>query len=130
MREITLDRLQLLNRVKANYVQHQQDYKDAVAGWANHTIAALQGRLDHVKADPLGSIQKARFGSGCNCAWGEPNPPDNWASSYEKAIEMLEAGCGMTVTLSEEDFNQLWKNNWSWTGAFNAQYTSYTGKAK
>lgn len=55
--------------------------------------------------------------------------PENQASSYEKAIRMLDMSIHDEVELSEQEFCSYVLNDWGWKDSFKASNTAYISHA-
>lgn len=116
-RQVTVDRLQLIEKLKANLVQHKADYEEAVIGYKIKIHSDLLVKIQEVElasdAQAL-DIKSVPF-----------NPPRSYAKEYEDAITLLEWQVGDTVILDQTAFKQFVQNEWTWSAGFDVLATSY-----
>ena len=116
-RQVTVDRIQLIEKLKANLVQHKADYEEAVIGYKIKLRADLENKLTHVKVasnEEVLEIKPVPF-----------NPPRSYAKEYEDAITLLEWQVGDTVILDQTAFKQFVQNEWAWSSGFDVLNTTY-----
>ncbi len=119
MHEVTVDRQDLLARVKANREQHEKDVKQAKEDY-------LEARVKETN-EWLGLLNE-----------GESAP---WTSTvahvrsnlddYDQAVAMLEMSVDERITLEAHEFTQLVLDKWGWKAQFDSARTSnssYLGK--
>ena len=116
MNAIKMNRLELLNIVRANkethvaaFVESVEDYKALVA-----KITAANAKLG--KTGDLEEFKKIK---------AVPAAPVSYEDSYRRAIRMLELSVEDIIEVEEDIFNQLVLDEWSWKRGFVASTMSY-----
>ena len=113
MEHVTVKKSQLLEIVKTNAEQHRKNYEDAVNGYQEECLAALEreaGKLRAVRTHVV-VIQE--------------HPPENHYADYECAIDMLEMSTEEEVLLQEHEFRQLVRDEWQWKRNWSEMNTKY-----
>jgi len=119
MKNITVDKAQLLAQVRENLDMHVREYSEAVVGWR-------QAVFD--KLSELTQLHGA--GESINLYLGsEFSKPQSYAKSYMRAIEMLKWDTSSTVTLDEKTFQQLVQDDWEWSSQFKYSSSQYMSSA-
>jgi hypothetical protein len=113
MNDITVNKSDLIERIKANRAEHRAIFLAAQEKYRAKVIELLDARL----AD-------ARNGAPIKLTFGLPEPAD-YTDEYTAALKALEWEISDTVTLDEESFRRLVLNEWRWAGHFAANTASY-----
>jgi hypothetical protein len=117
---VNVDRVHLLDTLRANLVKHVAAYNQAVIDYRLAHIADLQAAL--VLADneltPLNKLVTAF-----------DKPPVSYESSYVEVIEMFELSVDKTVHLASDAFRAYFKDEWTWKRSFELSNTTYATKA-
>ena len=116
MRTVNVHTQEILQIVRANADRHASDYAAAVV---DYQAAAIKTARQNLRIARTGDIAKiARMSM-------MPSPPTSHASSYERAIRMLELSADATVEMDEQTFKQLVLDEWDWKGQFVASNSVY-----
>lgn len=114
---VTVNRLALIQKLKANLEAHKVDYAEAVIGYRLKLQVDLSKKLDEVttatSAEAL-FIKPVAF-----------NPPQSYESQYIDAIEMLEWSVQENIELDHSTFKAYVQNQWQWSGGFDSVTTMY-----
>ena len=116
MKNVKMNRLELLKIVKENATKHVHDYDEAVQ---DYKIGVLKVAGTNLKLAKTGELEKfAAFQR-------MPATPVNYADNYTRAIRMLELSVEDTIEVEEHIFNQLVLDEWGWKQSFVAQSALY-----
>src|SRR5437773_4424900 len=119
MDKVTVDKLNLLEKLLANRDDHRRIFNEALDGFHREAEAELQKRMNDIRAGKRYSIQIYK------------RVPSDHTSDYDRAIRMVEMSIGDTVTLSEKDFAQYVMDDWGWQKEFvRNSYGSQTATSK
>lgn len=116
-RSVTVDRLKLIEQLKANLIKHVADYKEAVIGYKIKIHADVKHKLEQIE---LASDEEALEIKAISF-----NPPRSYEKEYTDAITMLEWQVGDTVELDQTAFKQFVQNEWTWSGQFEVMNSTY-----
>lgn len=114
MNAVKINRLELLAIVRDNATKHVSDYDEAVADYKKAVLKIATNNLALAQTGDLEKFTKIK---------NNIQPPVNYATSYTRAIRMLELSVEEVIEVEEDVFNQLvldewmWKNNFVATGA-------------
>lgn len=113
MNTVTVKKDELIEKVKANREVHRDTFLRAQEKYREAVIEELDRRL-----------QEARDGKPIKRGFALPEPED-FTSSYDNALAMLEWEVGDTIELDEHTFKELVLNKWGWQDRFMSNTTSY-----
>ena len=121
-RSVNVNRLQLLETLRANLEIHRAEYREAVLEFHARLEADLKVALKKVKAvDPnIAEIESKlrRFSFSVQF-------PQNYENQYVEVIEMLELSVDEVINLDAESFRAYVKNEWAWQQSFRATKAMY-----
>lgn len=120
MRQVTVQKADLLETLGKNAVTHVADFELAWEGFRKKALQNAESIVNSLKNAKQG--QEVRL--HVNLA-----PPQNHADDYNRAIEMCNWEVGTQVTLSESEFAQFVQDDWGWKQNFTASNMMYTGEA-
>jgi hypothetical protein len=120
MRKITVSKQQLVETLTKNRETHQADFDLAYEGFREKAEANVEALL--------GRIKNAEHGQPVQL-WINLEPPVNHITDYDRALQMCEWELGDEMELTEQEFQQLVQDNWSWKDAFSTSNKLYTGSA-
>lgn len=106
MQNITVDKTELLNKLRANRGDHRSIFEEALNGFAAEVTAELTEAIESIRAGRRRDIKVWR-----------PVPKDH-TSDYDRALAMVQMSIGQTITLSEADFAQYVMDDWGWQHEF------------
>lgn len=102
MENITVKKADLLKTLTANRNKHREVFEQALEGYRDAVIEALEKRLDD-----------ARKGRKIDLRLYFQEPADQ-TKDYDRAIAMLNMSVEDKVNLSERDFAQYVLDDWAW----------------
>jgi hypothetical protein len=106
MKEVTVNKQELLTILRQNRADHRAIFEEALDGFARTAERLLQQRLDLLRAGQRRTVQVIL-----------PVPEDH-TTDYDRAIKMVEMSVGDTLTLAERDFAQYVMDDWGWQREF------------
>lgn len=116
MQTVNVDRIKLLEALKANLEIHRTEYAQALIDFKDRLEQDLKLAAKKVsKADPK-DLKDFRF---------TVNFPQNHEREFVEVIDMLEHSVDPTINLDSSSFRAYIKNEWAWAGAFNMLNESY-----
>jgi hypothetical protein len=118
MNSVKIDRMELLTIVRENATKHVAAYDEAVEDYKAAVLKIAQNNLKLAKTGELESFAKIK---------AVPQPPQNYASSYTRAIRMLELSVEEVIDVEQDTFNQLVLDEWVWKHNFVATSAMYKG---
>ncbi len=120
MNAIKMNRLALLEIVKANKEKHIAEFIEAIADYKVVVLQLAQANLKLTKTGDLEQIKKVK---------GQPSAPISYETHYARSIRMLELSVEEIIEVEEDVFNQLVLDEWSWKHSFSASNTLYKSVA-
>ncbi len=118
MKNIVVDKEQLLVALKSNRDEHEAIFIDAQKGYRAKVIQELDKML-----------QAARDGGPIK-TYVQLDAPTNQTEDYNRAIQMLQWSVDDKHELTELEFNQFVLNVWSWSGLCDTTNAAYTTMSK
>ena len=119
MHAVKVNRLELLDIVRANKDKHVTEFNESVVDYKAAVIKIAESNLALVQTGDLDKIAKTK---------SMPSKPVSYESNYTRAIRMLELSVEETIDVEEDVFNQLVLDEWAWKNQFvasSALYKSY-----
>jgi hypothetical protein len=116
MRNVKLDRHELLKIVKENKEKHAADYKEAVADFKKAVVNVTKENLALARSGDLAKIRQIK---------SIPGGPVSYEDSYHRAMRMLELSIDDVIELDEQVFNQLVLDEWQWKSSFTTMSATY-----
>jgi len=104
----------LLDKLKTNRDNHRKLFEEALEGWHEAVLEALNEQIERVKADKK-----------YNPSWHLPMPSDH-TKEYDRIIEMMEASLDKEFELSSIEFNCYVRDEWGWKTDFTQDHVHYT----
>lgn len=116
---VTVDKNELLARLKENREKHEEAFKLAYEGFIQTLIEELEEKLARVKA---GKTPKDRLIIGAV-------RPENHTSDYDDVIDMLTMADDKQITLTQTQFRQYARDDWGWKQQWTTSNSGYVAKA-
>ena len=116
MKNVKMNRLELLNIVRENAKKHLADYDEAVVDYKVLVAKLAKSNLKLANTGDLKEIAKMKK---------IPAEPVAYADNYSRAIRMLELSVEDTIEIEEHIFNQLVLDEWGWKQSFVAASALY-----
>ena len=106
MKEVTVNREELLKILRKNRADHRKIFEDALEGFRKDALAQLEQR-----------IADLRNGFRRTVVVHIASPADH-TKDYDRAIRMVDMSVTETLVLSEQDFQNYIMDDWSWQRQF------------
>lgn len=116
MHQVKIDRKELLNIVQANREKHISDFNEAMKDYKQAVLKTAESNLKLAQTSDLEKINKIK---------NSPQCPTSYENNYSRAIRMLELSVETVIELSNDVFNQLVLDEWSWKNSFTTMSASY-----
>ena len=113
---VTINREELLERLRENRERHEKTYQLALASW-REDLAALLKKLDVSEATEF-PAKLNRMSGKC---------PKSHVKEYDRVIDMFEMSVSETIELDGSNFDKFCRDEWSWTHS--AMSNSYYNNA-
>lgn len=113
MHRVTVNKVEFIERVRANRDRHRHVFEKALAGYRARLVAELERRIE--------DLRKARR---VEQYIGLPEPEDHTAD-YDRILAMAEMSVHDTLELSEDEFAQYVMDQWRWKQDFTDTATRY-----
>lgn len=102
--KVTVNKVTLLDTIKANRDTHIAEYMQAASGYRVQLLGVLSGLLAALHDGSDVSLREAVMLA----------KPVNHVEDYNSIIKMLEMSVGDTATLSEDQFERYVMDDWNW----------------
>lgn len=116
MNSIKMNRVELLEIVKANKEKHITDFIESVNDYKLLVIRIASANSKLAKSGDLDKIKSMK---------SIPGAPASYEDSYKRAIRMLELSIEEVIEVEEDVFNQLVLDEWHWKRGFVAASATY-----
>lgn len=116
MNAIKMNRLELLEIVKANKLKHMAEFEESVIDYKNLVLQIAAANHKLAKTADLAEFKKIKQ---------HPSAPTSYEVSYSRAIRMLELSVEDVIEIEEHIFNQLVLDEWDWKRGFVAASAMY-----
>lgn len=116
--KVTVDKGELLERLKMNREQHLALYTEAQGNYRKIVTAEVQRRLLIIES-----------GGDIDLNFVEFVKPVSFEDDFNTAIGMLEWHTDSEISLTREDFMKYVENNWEWKTRFQNFTVGYTTSA-
>lgn len=110
---VRVDRLDLLEKIKANRATHKDTFEKAMVGYRKRAIEELDR-----------SLTDARAGRRIRAAL-QLVEPMNQTADYDMIIAMLEMCVDKTVVLATSEFQNYVLDQWHWKAQFTTSNAAY-----
>lgn len=117
MQTVNINKIQLLEILHKNKSLHTDQYNESVEIYKKAARIYYSDLADKAAKDPMNLP-----------VYDPPDRPTSYVSSYDNAIEMLGYETESVVSLSQKEFKEYVKNEWSWADrflSFNRKNSSY-----
>ena len=116
MRDVKMNKSELLTIVRENKEKHIADYNESVEDYKKAAIKLAEDNLKLAQTGDIDAIAKMRT---------VPQKPTSYEDAYIRAIRMLELSVEEVIEIEEQVFNQLVLDEWHWRNAFVASASLY-----
>lgn len=116
MNAIKMNRLELLDIVRANRTKHVEEFIEAVEDYKDLVVKIVAANAKLTKTRDLDKFKEMK---------AVPSAPTSYEDSYKRAIRMLELSVEDVIEVEEDVFNQLVLDEWSWKRNFTVANTMY-----
>lgn len=117
MFSITVDKIDLITKVKANRDEHRQVFEEAIVGYRKFVHEQLEAMIAQLEA---GKTIKQSFSFVI---------PEDHTDDYDRVIGMLEMDLEGRIVLDESLYRMYVDNDWDWARNFAVSNSGYTQMA-
>lgn len=115
MQTVRVDKNDLVAKIRANMLEHEETYRSAVAAYREQQLALLERLLTDAKNEvPIDHLALSRM-----------PVPENHMGDYRRALRMLEMEIRNEVDLEEFEYRQFVDDEWGWRKAWEANTVAY-----
>lgn len=115
MREVTVKRDELLQKLHKNKEGHRTLFEEAQRGFRERVVQELDRRMED-----------ARRGRKVDLYINLPEPEDH-TKDYDRVISMVEMSVSDEVELTANDFSRYVMDDWEWKERAMTTNSMYTG---
>lgn len=116
MKTIRVNKTTLIESVKANRIKHEEANKVALEGFYTAVEKELKTLLKQAKSRDLPAH-----------IYLENQKPKEYLADYDTALEMLELSVDTEIEITQEEFKNLVKDEWSWKDVWELSNSRYSG---
>lgn len=106
MRTVTVEKERLIETLKNNRENHVDTFEQTLEGYRSKAVELLKEHIDRIRD---GEVEQVRVYLPV---------PENYEEAYDRAIEMMEWEENSWVELTESEFDQFVRDNWTWKPDF------------
>jgi hypothetical protein len=145
-RIVRVNRLKLMETLKANRQKHLEVFNEAMAGYkelalgkVREAFVGLDARLARRKADIIAHVESftaetadnfSDYFSILEAVTVHLKKPVSYVDAYDAAIDMAAFDTRDELDLSGAEFQCFCRDVWDWTYEFSAVNSTYTGKGR
>lgn len=119
MKDITVRKSDLLEKLQENREQHTKIFEEAVEGYKTRAVELLE---DHIRRIKNGKLERVQVMLPV---------PENHVHDYDRIIAMLEMDINDEIEMEEHEFKAYVMDDWAWKQQFltsTAEYSAAAGK--
>ena len=124
MKEVKVNRQQLLKKLKDNRDKHVQTYEKAYKDYVK-TLKSKMKKLVTVCDKWEKTRRKFKIDASIDL-----HSPHCYKSEYDTAIEMVAMSVDDELVLTQQEFKQYVTDEWGWKHSFSTMASTYSGLAK
>ena len=126
MRDIKVNRKELLEKVRANREKHIAEYHESVTGYKAAALQAIDNGIQKLRRQ----VEDLQSGEVLKLAMVHFNlaVPENHAKDYDQVIAMLEMCVDDQLTVRSDEFALYVMDDWGWKADFESTKSTYTGR--
>lgn len=117
MRDITVEKHDLVTKVKENREAHRAIFLEAVEGYRKEAVRQLEAHIDRIRNGDLPEVRVVL-----------PAPSDHTAD-YDRVLAMLGWETAATIKIGEDDFASYVMDDWHWKRQFLTTNSAYSSGA-
>jgi hypothetical protein len=117
MRDITVNKEELLEKLRANRENHRAVFQAALEGYRTEALDRLEEKVAALRA---GKIPDLKLGLVV---------PADHTRDYDRVIAMVEMDTSRLFSLSEYDFGSYVLDDWDWKRQFIRTSSAYAAEA-
>jgi hypothetical protein len=111
--EISVNRVEVLNKLKANKEKHIETYKESLRGYRVECVKFFEEQL-----------ALARNGEDFKTSFNG-SKPTNYTDDYDLAISMFQYHVEETISLDTNDARCFLEDKWNWSNSFSTSNSFY-----
>jgi hypothetical protein len=114
---VTVDKIELTEKIEANRAKHRAIFEEAVVGYRNQAIQMLEEHISRIKAGRVMRVHVVL-----------PEPEDH-TGDYDRVLAMLAMHQGDSIVIGQHDFASYVLDDWAWKKQFLTTNSSYSPTA-
>lgn len=124
MREVKVNRKDLLVKIRENRTKHVAEFKDAVAGYKDAALKAIDEAVVKLRR----SVEELKTGErlAIGAVHFNLTVPVNHAKDYDQVIAMLDMSIDDTLTIKSDEFACYVMDDWGWKADFEVTKAMYS----
>jgi hypothetical protein len=126
MKEVRVNKNDLLKIVKENREKHIKEYKEAVEGYKEAALDQIEKGMARLRAQVEG-LKKGQMIALAHITF-DLQVPCNYQDDYDQIIQMLEMSVDESIVLSKQEHLQYVMDKWQWKGSFENTTMFYNNK--
>lgn len=111
MKNVNVSKFKLVEILKQNKTKHVEEYRAAVPAYEQ----LIKNKAKEIASTAKGDKPNIKEVQKLAQELGYMRPPHNYSDEYDRAIEMLEMSVDGEYDLSESEFRQFVKDEWSFS---------------
>lgn len=120
MKNIKMNKNQLLDILEKNRDEHKEEYDEAIEAYEKQVVKEAEKFLEEIKANPR---KNWRYSNHIKAQM-----PEDHSRDYNLAIEMLQHEVNEEVVLTQQEYAELVQDEWDWAREFAQAYRMSTHK--
>lgn len=127
MREVKVNRAELLETIRVNRKVHVREYLESVIGYKEAALSAIDRAMGRLK----NQVEDLEAGEVLRLAAVTFNLkiPENHNKDYDQVIKMLEMCVDDQLTIKSDEFACYVMDDWDWKDEFNMTKSTYSSSS-
>jgi hypothetical protein len=118
MRQVTIDKQKLREKLVENRNQHRTIFEEALTGFQREAVRLLEEQTDRARRGLKRTVYVR-----LDC-------PEDHTGDYDRVIAMLDMEVNDEVVLTEQEFAQFVQDDWAWQHQWLASSSRYSASAQ
>lgn len=117
MKQVTIEKEKLLEKLKENREIHEKEYTELHNAYLDSVISGLKELLEEAEKRPTSPTTGLHL-----------HVPRSYLKEYDMVIGMLEFSEEEAFQITQDEYKKFILNEWEWTGMFDSMKATYLSK--
>lgn len=127
---INVSRVKLIETMKANRETHLKEYNEAKTVYLTDLQKEMIERCSRYLAKVAADVKAGVINNDSRGVFSKLEAPTSYVAEYDNKIAMFDMSVDENIELTEQEFRQYVRDQWSWSSGFRATTANYLSKVK